>query len=85
MRRPADVKEDVKQMGDRSRVSQILKTRAFREELEEIVHDQIKSGPHPASLLALQQISELLLPQSRGVGGSMGSGIGVKPLSIFRA
>ncbi|ELT93964.1 hypothetical protein CAPTEDRAFT_100987 [Capitella teleta] len=67
MRRPAEVKEDLEQMKDRSRVSQIIKSKAFREELEEIVHDQIKSGPHPASLLALQQISELLLPQSRGV------------------
>lgn len=65
MMRPADVKEDVRQMGEHRRVSLILNSEAFRRELEEIVDEQIKSGPHPASLLALQQITELLLPHSR--------------------
>ncbi|XP_069139748.1 alpha-adducin-like isoform X3 [Argopecten irradians] len=64
MMRPADVREDVKHMEDRSRVSLILNSEAFRKELEEIVDEQIKSGPHPASLLALQQISDLLLPRN---------------------
>ncbi|XP_021374347.1 alpha-adducin-like isoform X3 [Mizuhopecten yessoensis] len=64
MRRPTDVREDVKHMEDRSRVSLILNSEAFRKELEEIVDEQIKSGPHPASLLALQQISDLLLPRN---------------------
>ncbi|KAJ8316920.1 hypothetical protein KUTeg_004824 [Tegillarca granosa] len=63
--RPADVKEDVRQMSEHRRVSLILNSEAFRKELEEIVDEQIKSGPHPASLLALQQITELLLPHSR--------------------
>lgn len=37
----------------------------------------LQSGPHPASLLALQQISELVLPQSRfnqSSGRSLGGG-----------
>jgi hypothetical protein len=34
MRRPAEVKEDVKQMQDRSRVSLVLNSEAFRKELE---------------------------------------------------
>ena len=65
MRRPAEVKGDVEQMKHRQRVSNILHSQAFREELEQIVHDQLKAGPHPASLLALQQISDLVLPQYR--------------------
>ncbi|ESO97018.1 hypothetical protein LOTGIDRAFT_115246 [Lottia gigantea] len=68
LRRPAEVKEDMKQMEGRSRVQVVLNSETFREELERIVEEQILSGPHPASLIALQQISELLLP-----GGKLGS------------
>ncbi|XP_067657471.1 gamma-adducin-like isoform X6 [Haliotis asinina] len=74
MRRPAEVKEDVKQMENRSRVSVILNSQAFREELEQIVEEQLASGSHPASLIALQQISDLLLPHSRSNLGSMAKG-----------
>jgi len=82
LRRPAEVKEDMRQMEDRSRVNVILKSQAFREELEEIVADQLKSGPHPASLLALQQISELFLPQARGGGSGSISKVGASAIPI---
>jgi adducin len=39
--RPAEVKEDVKQMQDRSRVSLVLNSEAFRKELEEIIDEQL--------------------------------------------
>ena len=75
MRRPAEVKEDLNQMDSRKRVSLILNSQAFKDELEHIVHEQMASGNHPASLLALQQISELILPQSRfNQGGGIGKG-----------
>lgn len=64
LQRPADVKEDMRQMESRQRVSSILNSQAFREELESIIADQLKHGPHTASLIALQQISELLLPNT---------------------
>lgn len=64
LQRPADVKEDMRQMESRQRVSSILNSQAFREELESIIADQLKHGPHHASLVALQQISELLLPNT---------------------
>lgn len=64
LQRPADVKEDMRQMESRQRVSSILNSQAFRDELESIIADQLKHGPHPASLIALQQISELLLPNA---------------------
>jgi len=62
--RPADVVEDMRQMGQRHRVKTILNSKEFRDELEEIITDALKHGPHPASLIALQQISELLLPHT---------------------
>ncbi|XP_030841686.1 gamma-adducin-like isoform X3 [Strongylocentrotus purpuratus] len=94
MQRPAHIKNDIKEMDRNKRVSLILNSEAFREELEAIIDSQLKgifptcradvdicrgfqSGPHPASLLALQQISELVLPQSRfnqSSGRSLGGG-----------
>ena len=74
LRRPAEVKEDVRGMTDRKRVTAILKSQAFREELEQLVQEQIQSGPHPASLIALQQISELILPQARGSASAFARG-----------
>ena len=65
LRRPAEVKEDVRLMEERKRVSLIMKTKAFRDELEQIVTETLRSGEHPASLFALQQISELILPSSK--------------------
>lgn len=76
MQRPADIKEDMRSMESRQRVSSILNSQAFREELESIIADQLKHGPHPSSLIALQQISELLLPNTNTRGqkaGSMGN------------
>ncbi|CAF1190905.1 unnamed protein product [Rotaria sordida] len=64
LERPADVIEDMRQMGQRQRVKTILNSKEFRDELEEIINDALKHGPHPASLIALQQISELLLPHT---------------------
>jgi hypothetical protein len=68
----------MRQMESRQRVSSILNSQAFREELESIIADQLKHGPHPASVLALQQISELLLPTNGSRWhqvSSMGRGI----------
>ena len=50
-------------VGCRKRVNVIMGSKLFREELEQLVAEQMKTGPHPSSLLALQQISELILPQ----------------------
>lgn len=42
MRRPAEVKEDVKQMEARMRVSNILNSKAFRDELEQLVTESVE-------------------------------------------
>jgi len=77
MIRPAEVKEDVNQMEERKRVSMILNSNAFKKELEEIAIDQIKNGPSPSNLLALQQITELLTPKG-GVPFSATQGLANK-------
>jgi len=73
LRRPADVKQDVRQMEDRRRVKLVLNSKAFRNELERLVDERIKSGePCPPSLVTLQQqISGLNLPQSRLKHGAL--------------
>jgi len=73
LRRPAEVKQDVRQMEDRRRVQLVLNSKAFRTELERLVDERIKSGePCPPSLIALQQqISGLNLPQSRLKHGAL--------------
>ncbi|XP_052101059.1 gamma-adducin-like isoform X8 [Mytilus californianus] len=77
MRRPADVKEDVKQMQDRSRVSLVLNSEAFRKELEEIINEQISEGNDPTNLIALQQITDLLNQNNKSgqTYGGFGRGI----------
>lgn len=65
LQRPADVSEDLQEMKRRERVTMVLKSQAFRDELETIIQDALKAGCNPTSLLALQQISELVLPQNR--------------------
>jgi len=66
-----EVREDMRAMDARKRVSEILNSQAFREELEEIIESQLKSGPHPASLIALQQISQLILPGSSSASSKL--------------
>jgi len=58
-----------------SGVDEILHSQAFRKELDQIIGDQLKSAPASSDLLALQQLSDYLLPKSHGVcSGSIGKG-----------
>ena len=43
--RPAEIKQDVRQMSERKRVNEILKSRQFREDLEKVVVDKINITP----------------------------------------
>ncbi|KAI2803664.1 Class II Aldolase and Adducin N-terminal domain [Blomia tropicalis] len=64
MMRPPDIEQDMKEMDRRRRVDVILNSQVFREELERIIESQLNDGYLPASLSALQQVTELLLPHS---------------------
>ena len=50
MRRPVEVKEDVRRMEERQRVKRILQSRAFRDELEELV-TELQTGAGLSSVL----------------------------------
>ncbi|CAG0890263.1 unnamed protein product [Darwinula stevensoni] len=70
--RPPDIDADVREMERRKRVDLIMNSRAFRDELERIIEEQIKEGYTPASLVALQQLYDLsALP---GRFGAMSTG-----------
>ncbi|CAH8469578.1 unnamed protein product [Schistosoma guineensis] len=85
--RPPDIKEDVKLMQERSRVSLILRSAYFRKELEKIVASSLKSGCLNANVIALKQIVEYLTPQTR-LGSSAftrGATVPVVPINDLRA
>lgn len=72
--RPADIEQDMHEMARRKRVELIMNSQVFREELERIIDSQLNEGYLPASLSALQQVTNILLPHS--ARNSVGSRIG---------
>uniref|UniRef100_A0A8C9SKI9 Alpha-adducin n=1 Tax=Scleropages formosus TaxID=113540 RepID=A0A8C9SKI9_SCLFO len=61
-----DLRQDFNMMEQRKRVSMILQSPAFCEELETLIQDQLKKGKNPTSLLALQQIYAKPLISAKG-------------------
>lgn len=59
-----------------------LFSQVFREELERIIESQITEGYLPANLAALQQVTEILLPNRRSSG--FRSGQCVIPINDIR-
>lgn len=55
-----DLRQDFNMMEQKKRVSMILQSPAFCDELESMIQDQFKKGKNPASLLALQQIADFM-------------------------
>ncbi|KAJ8286625.1 hypothetical protein GJAV_G00041290 [Gymnothorax javanicus] len=55
-----DLRQDFNMMEQRKRVSMILQSPAFCDELESMIQDQLKKGKTPTSLLALQQIADYM-------------------------
>ncbi|XP_034048522.1 alpha-adducin isoform X2 [Thalassophryne amazonica] len=55
-----DLRQDFNMMEQKKRVSMILHSPAFCEELETMIQDQLKKGKTPTSLLALQQIADFM-------------------------
>ncbi|XP_078288100.1 alpha-adducin isoform X6 [Rhinoraja longicauda] len=55
-----DLRQDFNMMEQRKRVSMILQSPAFCEELESMIQEQLKKGKTPTSLLALQQIADFM-------------------------
>ncbi|XP_015915897.1 protein hu-li tai shao isoform X3 [Parasteatoda tepidariorum] len=82
MWRPADINQDMKEMERRKRVDIIMNSQVFREELERIIESQINEGYLPANLAALQQVTDLLLPNRQSSG--LRSGHCVIPINDIR-
>ncbi|XP_041066334.1 adducin 3 (gamma) a isoform X2 [Carcharodon carcharias] len=59
-----DLRQDFNLMEQRKRVSQILQSPAFRDELEILIQEQMKKGNNPAGLLALRQIADFVMASS---------------------
>ncbi|XP_052446843.1 adducin 3 (gamma) a isoform X1 [Carassius gibelio] len=59
-----DLRQDFNMMEQKKRVTQILQSPAFRDELEGLIQEQMNKGNNPTGLLALQQIAEFFMASS---------------------
>ncbi|XP_040291319.1 gamma-adducin isoform X2 [Bufo bufo] len=59
-----DLRQDFNMMEKKKRVTHILKSPAFREDLESLIQDQMQKGNTPTGLLALQQIADYVMASS---------------------
>ncbi|MCJ8747549.1 hypothetical protein PDJAM_G00154870 [Pangasius djambal] len=72
---PADLRQDFNMMEQKKRVSHILQSPAFKDELEGLIQEQMNKGNNPAGLLALRQIADFFMASSIG-------GYPTSPLSL---
>lgn len=67
-----DIKEDFTMMEQKKRVTQVLHSPVFKEELEGLIQDQtMRASSAPSGLLALRHIAELLTSSSMGGAGPL--------------
>ncbi|KAG7315463.1 hypothetical protein KOW79_021551 [Hemibagrus wyckioides] len=72
---PADLRQDFNMMEQKKRVTHILQSPAFKDELEGLIQEQMIKGNNPAGLLALRQIADFFMASSIG-------GYPTSPLSL---
>uniref|UniRef100_A0A673Z859 Adducin 3 (gamma) b n=1 Tax=Salmo trutta TaxID=8032 RepID=A0A673Z859_SALTR len=72
-----EIQQDFNMMEQKKRVTQILQSPVFKDELEGLIQDQMTKGNNPTGLLALRQIADLIMASSMGGPGSFTS-----PLSL---
>ncbi|XP_015781808.1 protein hu-li tai shao isoform X3 [Tetranychus urticae] len=82
--KPPDIEQDLKEMERRKRVEMVINSQLFREELERIIESQINEGYAPSSLSALQQVTELLLPNSAKNSSLVRFGSSAIPINDIR-
>uniref|UniRef100_A0A8C5WLM1 Adducin 3 n=1 Tax=Leptobrachium leishanense TaxID=445787 RepID=A0A8C5WLM1_9ANUR len=81
-----DLRQDFNMMEQKKRVTQILKSQAFREDLESLIQDQMNKGNNPTGLLALQQISDYITASSFAGFASSSLSLGmVSPINDIQA
>lgn len=64
-------------MEQKKRVTQILQSPVFKDELEGLIQDQMTKGNNPTGLLALRQIADLVMASTLGGAGPLTSPISV--------
>ncbi|CDI98542.1 nervous system adducin [Echinococcus multilocularis] len=80
--RPASIKEDVKLMVQRRRVSLILNSPTFRNELEKIVASQMRDGVLSSNVMALKKLVDLLTPHAKLGSSAFAKGATVPVIPI---
>ncbi|XP_028978382.1 adducin 3 (gamma) a isoform X3 [Esox lucius] len=70
-----DLRQDFNMMEQKKRVTQILQSPAFKDELEGLIEEQKKKGNNPTGLLALRQIADFFMSSSV-------AGFNTSPLSL---
>ncbi|XP_052394473.1 gamma-adducin isoform X1 [Carassius gibelio] len=70
-----DLRQDFNMMEQKKRVTQILQSPAFRDELEGLIQEQMNKGKNPTELLALRQIADFFMASSV-------AGFSTSPLSL---
>uniref|UniRef100_A0A915BBA1 Class II aldolase/adducin N-terminal domain-containing protein n=1 Tax=Parascaris univalens TaxID=6257 RepID=A0A915BBA1_PARUN len=72
LQRPAAIKEDLSEMERRKRVQQILESKSFCKELEELIRQESENNKSdPEHLKTLQRLSELTLPHGHLAAASL--------------
>ncbi|KAJ8365460.1 hypothetical protein SKAU_G00142910 [Synaphobranchus kaupii] len=59
-----DLRQDFNMMEQKKRVTQILQSPAFKDELEGLIQEQMNKGNNPTGLLALRQIADFFMASS---------------------
>ncbi|XP_047458476.1 adducin 3 (gamma) b [Mugil cephalus] len=70
-----DLRQDFNVMEQKKRVTQILQSPVFKDELEGLIQDQMTKGNNPTGLLALRQIADLVMASTTGGAGPLTSPI----------
>uniref|UniRef100_A0A8C1BNP3 Adducin 3 (gamma) a n=1 Tax=Cyprinus carpio carpio TaxID=630221 RepID=A0A8C1BNP3_CYPCA len=70
-----DLRQDFNMMEQKKRVTQILQSPAFKDELEGLIQEQMNKGNNPTELLALRQIADFFMASSV-------AGFSTSPLSL---
>lgn len=70
-----DLRQDFNMMEQKKRVTHILQSPVFKDELEGLIQDQFTKGNTPTGLLALRQIADLVMAGTVGGAGPLTSPI----------
>lgn len=70
-----EMRQDFSMMEQKKRVTQILQSPVFKDELEGLIQDQVTKGNNPTGLLALRQIADLIMASTMGGAGPLTSPI----------